>query len=109
RRLGADDDALARHRFERPAEHRLGAVGRRRVEQVDAQPDRLVDDADRLGLALPGAEPEAAEPAAAEPGDADPEPGPAERRVVHAISPDRRPAINPIFADRRNSYRASTS
>ena len=85
RRLGADHHLLARHASERPAEHRLGAVGGGGVEQIDPEIEGGADDADGVRLAVAGAEPQAAEAAAAEPGDADPEPGAPERGVIHLM------------------------
>jgi hypothetical protein len=82
-RLGADHDILAPHRFDRLAEHLFGAVGRRGVEQIDPELDRLPNDRNRVGLALALRQPQLAEPAAAQPGNADPQSGVAQRCVFH--------------------------
>src|SRR5260370_30817719 len=83
RRLGANYDILAPHRFDRLAEHLLGAVCRSGIEQIDPELQRLPDDRDRVDLAPALRQSQLAEPAAAEPGDADPQPCLAERGVIH--------------------------
>ena len=75
RRLRADHDIFAPHRLDRRSEHRLGAVSRRGVEEIDAELQSLVDYPDRIGFALALRQPPLAEPAAAEPGNADVEIG----------------------------------
>ena len=89
RRLGSDHHLIAPNRLQRFAEHRFGAIGGGRVEQVDAEVERLTDQGDRLGLALAPSKPEPAEPAAAEPGDTHPQPGSAKRYVFHATACSR--------------------
>ena len=42
-RLGGDHDLVARDGLQRLPDHALGAVARRGVDEVDAEPDRLVD------------------------------------------------------------------
>ena len=49
RRLRADYDILAPHRFYCPAEHFLGAIRRGSVEQIDTKIERPPDDRDRVG------------------------------------------------------------
>ena len=83
RRLGRDHDLVARQRLERPPDHALGAVGRRGVDEVDAEIDRLKHQPRRLLLALAGLEPKPREPAGAKAGNADAEAGAAEGGVVH--------------------------
>ena len=83
RRLGADHDILAPHRFDRLPEHLLGAIGRGSIEQIDPELDRLPNDRNRVVLAPTLRQPQLAEPATAEPGDADPQSGVAECCVFH--------------------------
>ena len=42
-RLGGDHDLVARDGLQRTPDHALGAVARRGVDEVDAEPDGLVD------------------------------------------------------------------
>lgn len=83
RRFGRHHDLVARHRFERMADHALGAVGRRRVDEIEAELDRLEHQPRRLVLAQAGFQPHPREAAGAEPGDADSQSGAAEGGVVH--------------------------
>jgi hypothetical protein len=85
RRLGGDDDLLARNRLERLAEYGLGAVGGGGVEEIDAEIERLMDQRYRLGLAPAAAEAEPTEAPAAEPGDTRPQTGPSEHDVFHLM------------------------
>src|SRR5258708_39559031 len=80
--LGRDDDLLA------PPAHcgthdLLRAVGRSRVDEVDAEIKRRADDGDALFLASAVRLAEAAVTAATEPGNADIQSGTAENFVLH--------------------------
>jgi len=79
--LGAHDDAIARHVRQCAANHFLGAINRRRIDQVDAKVESLTDDTDRVILGL--ADADAAETTSAKAGDTDPQPGAAKRGIVH--------------------------
>ena len=57
RGLGGNHDILTRHPLDRLAEHILGAVGRRGIEEIDPQLDRLADHRYRMPLALALGEP----------------------------------------------------
>ena len=92
RGLGGDHHPLARHAPDRLADHALGVIGRRGVQQIDAVVERGMDDRDGARLGAPGVQAQSAESTAAEARDADLEFRPAQRRVVHAHSPCRRPA-----------------
>ena len=87
RRLGRHHHLVARHRFQRAADHALGTIGRRGIDEVDAKLDRLEHQPRRLVLAQAGLEPHPREAAGAEPGDADAQTGAAEGGVVHAKVP----------------------
>jgi hypothetical protein len=73
-----------RHRAQGAPERRFGAAGGGGIEQVDAEIEGGMDDADCMVFVLAGAEPQPAETAAAEPGNADLEPGAPERGVIHS-------------------------
>src|SRR5579863_3192004 len=83
RRFAAHDDLVAAQRLDRLAEYRLGPVGGRGVEQIDAICRGGMNNRDRARLIAVSAEPQTAEPAAAKSGDADPHAGTAERCVLH--------------------------
>ena len=85
---------FALHPAQRLADHLLGAVDGRGVEQIDPEIERLADQRDRVVLRLAGAQPELAEPAAAKPGDTHFQPGAPERGVFHdplptSVAPQR--------------------
>jgi len=60
-----------------------GAVGRRGVDEVDAQPDGFMNEPRAFVFGLAGLEAETGKAAGAEACDADAEAGAAESRVVH--------------------------
>jgi hypothetical protein len=81
--LGSNDQAIARQRFDRSADHRLGAIGSSRVDDIDPKIDGEVDKRDDFSFRFALSQPEPAEPATAEPGCTDLEPGPAECPINH--------------------------
>ena len=92
--FGCDHHLVPRDRFERPADHALGVVGRRGVDEVDAELDRLEDEQRGFVLALCRLQPHPGKAAGAETGDADAEPRAAEGGVVHFRVPTRRPLLS---------------
>jgi hypothetical protein len=60
--LGGDHQAVARHRFNRLADHRLGAVSSSGVDDVDAEIEGNADQRNDLGLRFAVRQPEPAEP-----------------------------------------------
>ena len=51
--LGRDHHGIPRDGFQRPADHAFGAVGCRGVDEIDAEPHRLVDQPRGLILGFP--------------------------------------------------------
>ena len=86
-RLGGDHDLVARDGLQRLPDHALGAVARRGVDEVDAEPDGLVDQPRGFVLGLAGLQAEPGEAAGAEAGDADAQAGVAEGGVLHGPIP----------------------
>ena len=68
---------------QRPTYDLLGPVRGGRIDEIDAEIERSVDDGDRLVLAGPVGEPEPAVPTAAETGDRDGQPGASECCQLH--------------------------
>ncbi len=86
--LGRDHHGIPWDGFQRPADHAFGAVGRRGVDEIDAEPNGFVDQPRGLVLGFPGLQAEPGKPAGAEAGDADAEVGFAEGGVDHDDQPD---------------------
>ena len=84
--LGGDDDAVARAALDGLADDALGLVGVGRIEEVDAEIERLAHQRHRLHLAQAGAEADAAVAAAAQARDADLQARLAERGVLHVLA-----------------------
>ena len=81
--LGRDHHLVARNRFQRPADHTLGAIRRRGIDEIDAELDRIEHEPRGLILGLAGFQPHPRKAASAEPGNADAQAGAAEGGVVH--------------------------
>ena len=81
--LGRDDHVIARAALDGLADDLLGAVRLGRVDEVDAEVERLPHKGDGLRGGEAGALADAAVAAAAEPGDADFQAGAAEGCVLH--------------------------
>ncbi len=81
--LGRHHHLVPRNGFERAADHAFGAVGGRRVDEVDAEPDGLMNELCRFVLGLAGLQAKPRKAAGAEAGNADAEVGFAEGGVLH--------------------------
>jgi hypothetical protein len=79
------DNAVARPSLDGFADDGFRSIGRRRVQQIDAEIEGFLHQGHRLAFAEPGAKPDAAIAAATEPGHAHLQLRLPKRGIVHGL------------------------